>query len=220
MSLKKVYIYRMTHMENIPHILKHGITHKGSPNANPRFKAIGDSSLIDFRKTKTVKISESRVGLGIREKIILGDFIPFYLGLRTPMLYVIQKGGNFVPNPTSAENIVYCVSSVQKIIDENLTFFFSDGHATNGLSKFYSKTKVFDIEDLVDFKAANAKYWKDENDLDLKRRKEAEFLVKEDIPASCILGFACYNEDAKDKLLKMGILKKRVIVKPNFYFDI
>ncbi len=210
----------MTHMENIPHMLKYGITHKSSPYANPMFKPIGDSSLIDYRKTKTVEISEGRVSFSIQNSIVLGDFIPFYLGLRTPMLYVVQKGGNFVPNPTPAENIVYCVSSVQRIIDENLTFFFSDGHATNGLSKFYSKAKVSEIKDLIDFEAANAKYWKDENDLDLKRRKEAEFLVKEDIPAACILGFACYNDEAKDKLLAMGISEKRIIVKPNFYFEI
>lgn len=207
-------------MENIPHMLEHGITHKNSPNANPHFKPIGDSSLIDYRKNKTVIISDGKVGFDTTNTIVLGDYIPFYFGLRTPMLYVVQKGGNFVPHPTPAENIVYCVSSVQRIIDEKLTFFFSDGHATNGLSKFYSKAKVSDIKDLIDFEAANAKYWKDENDLDLKRRKEAEFLVKEDIPASCILGFACYNDQAKDNLLKMDILKKRIIIKPNFYFNI
>ena len=33
---------------------------------------------------------------------------------------------------------------------------------------------VSEIENQVDFKATNAKFWKDENDLDLKRRKSRE----------------------------------------------
>ncbi len=42
MNNKPIYIYRMTHIDNIPHILKYGITHKNSKNANPHYKAIGD----------------------------------------------------------------------------------------------------------------------------------------------------------------------------------
>ncbi len=43
-------------------------------------------------------------------------------------------------------------------------------------------------------KAISSKYWKDENDLDLKRRKEAEFLVSGDLPVNAIEGFVVYTE--------------------------
>ncbi|NJL14149.1 MAG: DUF4433 domain-containing protein [Microscillaceae bacterium] len=39
----------MTHIENIPHILQNGITHRTSANANSDFVAIGGSSLISTR---------------------------------------------------------------------------------------------------------------------------------------------------------------------------
>jgi hypothetical protein len=40
-DLSKTYLFRMTHIENIPHILRHGITHFSSHNANPDFVPIG-----------------------------------------------------------------------------------------------------------------------------------------------------------------------------------
>ena len=48
-DLNKLYIFRMTHIENIPHILQYGITHRDSPNKNFNYQVIGDSSLIHTR---------------------------------------------------------------------------------------------------------------------------------------------------------------------------
>ena len=166
----------MTHIENIPHILQNGITHTTSEYANPDFVPIGDGSLITTRN-KFILNNGTR----------LGEYIPFYFGVRTPMLYVVQNGFNLVA-PTSAENIVYCVSSVQKIIDLQLDFVFTDGHAVDGFSSQYTVPDIQNIDTILDKNAINAKYWKDENDLDKKRRKEAEFLVLGDISLHAILG--------------------------------
>ena len=120
----------MTHIENIPHILQNGITHSTSSNANPNFVPIGDSRLISTRNNFLLDYGKR-----------LGEYIPFYFGLRIPMLYVIQNGFNMVA-PTPAENIVYCVSSAQKIIDLQLDFVFTDGHAVDGFSSQYTITDI------------------------------------------------------------------------------
>lgn len=39
----------MVHIKNMNHVLKHGITHAKSANANPDYVPIGDSSLIEKR---------------------------------------------------------------------------------------------------------------------------------------------------------------------------
>ncbi|MDR2868318.1 MAG: DUF4433 domain-containing protein, partial [Bacteroidales bacterium] len=57
MDLSQIHIYRMTHIENISHILQYGITHRKSPNANPNYVTIGDTSLISTRETKQVPVS-------------------------------------------------------------------------------------------------------------------------------------------------------------------
>ncbi len=77
---------------------------------------------------------------------------------------------------------------------------------------------IFLQKGIIDIKAINTKYWKDENDLDLKRRKDDELLVKNDIPRSAILGFAVSNEAAKIKLIALGIQEKQIVVKPAYYF--
>src|SRR5665647_913156 len=102
MDLAQIKVYRMTHIDNIPHILQHGITHKKSENSNPHFITIGDVSLIDTRSGKEVSVDNGDLLNFGAPSITLGDFIPFYFGIKMPMLYVMQHGGNFVERPTPA----------------------------------------------------------------------------------------------------------------------
>jgi hypothetical protein len=206
----------MTHIENIPHILKYGITHKNSANSNPNFKAIGDSSLINTRNEKSVNITNG--GNNIISTITLGDYIPFYFGVKMPMLYVIQHGGNFVPQATKAEDIVYIACSVIKINNLGYEFYFSDGHATDMLTTFYNKNKINDLNTIIDWNAIKSSYWGGENNLDIKRKKQAEFLIKEDVSPDTIIGYACYNDKAHKKLISFGIDKGLIKIKPNIYY--
>lgn len=205
-------IYRMTHIENIPHILKYGLTHRSSCNADPDYHSIGDVSLIDYRSSKKVNIR------GIT--ITLGDYIPFYFGVRMPMLYVIQHGGNYVPNVIGPQDIVYVVVSIEKLVqDSNMVCYFSDGHATDSFTSFYNKREICQLSSILDLDAIKAKQWSGENvDRDLKRRKQAEFLVGNDIPVSYIIGFVCYNEEAKIRLMEWNISGDKIKVVPQAYY--
>lgn len=89
MELSQINVYRITHIENVKHILNYGITHKNSSNSNPNFKGIGDVSLIETRSMKQVNVDNGDIFNTI-ETIVLGDFTPFYFGVKMPMLYVIQ----------------------------------------------------------------------------------------------------------------------------------
>lgn len=202
----KTYLFRMTHIKNVPHILQYGITHKNSANANANFTPIGDSSLIDYRSNFILYNGKE-----------LGDYIPFYFGTRMPMLYVIQKGFNGVP-VQNAENIVYCVTSVKNISTLSNNIIFTDGHATDTFSKQYTNKNINNLTNLLDWNAIKTTNWKNESDLDLKRRMQAEFLIDVDIPFNAILGFAVYNKTAEKKLLSYGIAPKQIKIKTNFYF--
>ena len=206
LDLNEMYLYRMTHIENIPHILQNGLTHLSSPNTNPNFVPIGDGSLIATRNDFVLENGRR-----------LGDYIPFYFSVRTPMLYVIQHGYNMVAS-TSAENIIYCRCSIQKIIDLQLDFVFTDGHAVDGFSTQYMPENIQEIQSILDMKAITDKYWNDENDLDKKRRKEAEFLVLGDVPVQTNIEYFVYNKQAQEKLINFGANPKNVQIKPEFYF--
>ncbi len=133
------------------------------------------------------------------------------------MLYVIQKGFNDLA-AVAAENIVYCVSSIQKILDAELEFFFTDGHAVDSFSAQYTLEDLHLINDLVDWQAVKAQSWISDTDLDLKRRKQAEFLVLGDLPFHAVLGFIVYNEAAKDRLLAKGVRAKQIHIDPRKFF--
>ncbi len=196
----------MTHIENIAHLLVHGITHKDSVNANPDFNPIGDPSLIT-----------SRGNFPLVNGRTLGEYIPFYFGTRTPMLYVIQKGFNGV-TPTPPQEIVYCVSTVRKILDTELDFVFTDGHAIDSFTHQFTPADVPELETLLDFEAIKTRDWNSETDLDLKRRKQAEFLLFGDLPFKFISGFIVFNENAKSRLIEIGVSENQIHINNKAYF--
>ena len=211
MTIDNIYLYRMTHIGNIPHVLQYGIVHHSSPNRNPNYISIGDTSLINFRTTKSVPVGNN--------SIVLGDFIPFYFGVRMPMLYVIQLGGNFVGIARKAEEIVYVVVSLKQIVEQNFLYYFSDGHATDNLTTFYDIADINRLPSIIDWNAVKSLKWSGDGiPTDIKRRKQAEFLVKQDLFPGFIVGFVCYNDKAKNQLISYGIDGQRIKVYPNAYY--
>lgn len=218
MELGSIKVYRMTHIQNIPHILKNGITHKSSSKANKDYVNIGDISLIDTRQNKTVSIDNGDLLNYGAPTIVLGNFVPFYFGIKMPMLYVIQNGGNFVEKPTPAKDIIYLVCSVNKIIQTHKDYFFSDGHATDNLTSFYDKSKIDNLSAIIDWESVKAPFWGGQENLNIKRKKQAEFLVSEDISPDYIIGYGCYNEIARDNLLSLGVDGNKIKIIPQAYY--
>lgn len=218
MELRNIYVYRMTHIDNISHILNFGITHKNSTNSNPNFTPIGDVSLIDTRSTRRVSVDNGEILNFDAETIVLGDFIPFYFGIKMPMLYVIQNGGNFVEKATPPENIIYLACPISNIVNSGGVYYFSDGHATDNLTSFYDKSRIEELPHIIDWDSIKAPFWGGQENLNLKRKKQAEFLVSDDMPASFIAGFCCYNEEVKRRLIRMGIDEVKIKVLPRAYY--
>lgn len=201
------YLYRMTHISNIPHILRYGITHRTSVNANPAYLAIGASSIIQKRNEKSVETVAE-------ETFVPGDFIPFYFYVRMPMLYNIQHG--YGVEQVSPENIVYLIVALKPITDDDKReYYFSDGHAISGMTHFYGKESIDRIDEILDKRSILNNDWGD--DYEVRERKQAEFLIRGDIPFDYVTGICCYNDDAREKLLEMGV-RCRIIIKPDAYY--
>lgn len=218
MEFDQINIYRMTHIENIPHILRYGLTHKNSSNSNPDYKDIGDQQIISSRTHKEVKITNGEGPLS-NQWITIGDFIPFYFGVRMPTLYVANLGGNFVKQATKNENIVYLVCSVKQIAASGqFTFYFSNGSAVSNLSSFYDQRKVNDLPQILDWDAVKSQKWDGIENLERKWRKQAEFLIREDVPFEFVFGIVCYNENAATRLIEMGVDPTMIKIHQNSYF--
>lgn len=208
----------MTHIGNILHILQYGITHKDSRNQNPNFITIGDISLIDTRSTKTVRVDNGVMSNLYAPSIVLGQFIPFYFGVKMPMLYVIQNGGNFVERATPPKDIVYLVCQISNIIESDNTYYFTDGHATDNLTTFYDRSKINELTEIIDWNSIRASYWGGHDNLNIKRKKQAEFLVLNDLRPIYLTHFGCYNQLAERKLIDMGIDEAKIKIIPQAYY--
>lgn len=200
------YAFRLVHIDNISHVNRYGFVHKDSKYAKPDYVPIGDQSIIKVRD------SASFPGVGR-----IGKCIPFYFGPRSPMLYVIQNGFNNVTR-YSPEQLVYCVVLLEDLIRNNIDCIFTDGHALSGLTTIYPKEELPNINNIIRYSDVYTKYWFSEDDLDLKRRKEAEILVKEELGPEYIKGYVVYNANAKDKLLGFGINPEKIVIKQDYYF--
>lgn len=71
---------------------------------------------------------------------------------------------------------------------------------------------------LIDWDAVKNAYWGGQENLNLKRKKQAEFLIQDDLSSDLIIGLGCYNEAAKIKLVAMGFEDNKIKIIPNSYY--
>ncbi len=206
----RIYLYRITHIDNLDFILESGkLTCPNHPDCDPNYIGIGDATLINSRSTKEVNIEPYGN---------FTDYVAFYFGERSPMLYAIQKGFNGVTK-RHPETIIYLVTTFTKIKEHESLYVFSDGHGYHLMSQFFNAED--DLEE-VDWDIVNLRRWNDtEDDPDRKRRKQAEFLVYQELPLPAIVGIGVYNEAAKTNILTKFAehdFVRDVIVKPDLYY--
>jgi len=54
--------------------------------------------------------------------------------------------------------------------------------------------------------------------LNIKRKKQAEFIVSADLSPELLIGFGCYNEKAKDKLISFGVNEEKIKIITQAYY--
>jgi len=205
-----IYLYRITHIDNLDFILKSKIICcPDSKNSDPNFTGIGDASLIQSRKARQIPITPK------------GDFsgyVAFYFGAKSPMLYNIQNGYNNVTK-RKPEDIVYLITNFATVKESESEFVFTDGHGYHNLSQFFNQE--IDFKE-VDWETVNLVRWNDtEEDPDRKRKKQAEFLIYNEVPFSMIKAIVVYNENAKTNILTKlaeNNIECNVVVKSNYYY--
>lgn len=148
----------------------------------------------------------------------LHEYVPFYFGARSPMLYTISLG-NVEGYDQGQEAVIYLVSTVQTVSNANVGHVFTDGHGIMGFTDFYD-----DLADLgeVDWPLMKKKYWNDTvDDPDRKRRRQAEFLVHGGFPWTLIEAIVVMNnarEAQVQTLLQRAAHKPPVSVRRNWYY--
>jgi hypothetical protein len=206
---EKALIFRITHRDNIPWILDRGLDCGTSPTGDPGFVTIGSAEIIDRRTRRAAPDPPGGM---------LVDYVPFYFTPLSPMLYNIKTGYGGVTKRTMDE-IVILVSSLHKIVEHQLTFFFTDRHAI-----YETSEPFFNMADLcrVPWNLLQAHdFSRDPEDPGKVERYQAEALVYQHVPLKALLGFVCYNEAVKamiDTELANRGMEFEVKVYPGWFF--
>ena len=208
LSAEKALIFRITHIENVPWILTHGLCCRTSGATDPNFRQIGNAELIDKRRHRRVPI---------RPRGTLSDYVPFYFTPWSPMLYNIKTGYSVAQVPM--QDIVIFVSSLHRIEKCSIPYVFSDRHAYLELAEFFNERPKLDR---VDWALLNQRDFKrDHNDPGKFERYQAEALVHGDVPVTALHRVACYNQSALERVeaaiaaASSELLAER---KPGWYF--
>jgi len=206
-------IYRFIHLDNL-----HMCLQRGGLNAPNRIPNDG----LTYKTAHNVDIQQRRrvTRIPCGPGGVIHDYVPFYFGYRSPMLYQLHTGR--VPGYSEGqEPIVYLVSTAQAIQQSGTGFVFSDGHGIAVFTKWFEDLKELDK---VDWDAVYATYWKDDvDDMDRQRRKQAEFLVHRFCDWSLIYEVAVINNSMKMKVEDVmgrfpGELNRTVQIRPGWYY--
>lgn len=203
-------IYRITDYRNLPFILENGFHCANSPIKDENFVQIGFPTLIDIRKDRHVPVEPGGV---------LGDYIPFYFGRKSPMLYVIARGND--PEVVgNQEDIVYLVSTVQNVVNLNARFVYTDRNAKLEYATF--RNDVAEI-DYLNWDVINSDQWGRQYGEDRKELKQAEFLVHNNLPINSLIGIGCKTQTTLDKVNSIILQQKinlETKLKPEWYYDL
>lgn len=180
-----IWLFRMVHWQNVAYILENGICCKTHEDADPNYIDIGMRSLIMDRHTHPIPLQNAGN---------LGEYVPFYFAGHSPMLYLIMKGYSGVTQRPQ-NDIVYIVVNFEAIKESQLPFVFTDRNAKIAVAHFHT-----DEEDLdkLNWDVIRSRDWSNDND-NLERRdlKQAEFMVRNHLPVKCIHALVVKTEERK-----------------------
>ena len=200
-------IYHITHVNNLQRITAEGGLHCDRHAEALKSVNIGHMHIKQRRLDRRVPAGPGGT---------VGDYVPFYFAPRSPMLFVISRGGveGYVEGQ---QPVVYLCSTVEAVCDAGLHWVFTEGHADMEYTDFFDDRRELNK---VDWPLMESKYWFDTNDdPDRKRRRQAEFLVHQFFPWELVSYIGVYDGSIADQVRE--IIKENapeIGIKESWYY--
>lgn len=209
LSPQRGLIFRITHIDNVPWILDHGLQCRNSKVHDPNFREIGNRDLIAKRQDHPVPCGPGKT---------LSDYVPFYFTPWSPMQMNIVTGYRDTPR-TPASEIVFLVSSVPKLDKCGHAYVLTSGHAYMEAAEFSTDATGLAKVDWAllqskDFKRSDADPGKVE-------RYQAEALVHRQVSVDALVGLAVRDSAAEARVqreLQQRKLAVHLAVRAEWYF--
>ena len=197
-------IYHITDVTNLPNMLADGGLYSDAVMAQRNPAVIG------YGHIKQRRLSQIRVPCCNNR--FVGEFVPFYFCPRSPMLYTINQGATGLP-PGCQATIVHLVSNVGAAIGLGQAWAISDGNAGAFHTSFDANLGALAV---LDWPAIRARDWRGKT-----HEKQAEFLVEDFFPRTCIEQIGCHNSTVArqvEGLIQNHSHQPSVDVQPTWYY--
>lgn len=191
-------LFYITHVENIPSIIKNGILSHGLIEARKiSFTPIYDDEIVSNRKEKATPDEKS-----------LWEYANVYFQPRNPMMYRV------VHEKSKRELVVI---GIKPGVLNMSRVFITDGNAANNPTQFFTRDDGLKAIE-AQWKVIQSDWW---NELDGSKRKiMAECLVPDCIPPDYIHTIFVADHEAKKKVeVLCGTISIPVVPEPNFFFQ-
>lgn len=204
-------LFRITHVANLPWLLRHGLHAAHGQAADPSFVAIGNPDLIDKRSRRVVNLPPGGT---------LSDYVPFYFTPKSPMLYNIRTGYNGIVKRAN-EEIAVLVSSCQHMTLRGVRMLYTDRHAYTMTAAWTANAA--DLPEMIDWDILRRNdFARSDAYPDKMERYQAEALAHNQVPSAALLGIGCSSENIRlaieQAVENSGALVK-VFSRPGWYFS-
>lgn len=205
-------IVHFTHVDHVATIASRGLVADNTARAEGLLTVeVGSHQIKERRRQRGVPIEPGGV---------VADYVPFYYAPRSPMMFVIDRGG--VPTYTEGcDSLVYLVTTVERIRELAVPTLFTDRNAVLAVTEFSDDVEA--LGELIDWTLMKSQMWSNTPDEpDRKERRMAECLAHLRVPWAAIAEVvtrtpACASA-ARSALTSVGTITTPVIVRPGWYF--
>jgi hypothetical protein len=209
LSKEKGWIFRITHIDNVPWILANGLHCRNSGTCDPAYHDIGNPDLIEKRHHRQIPVAPAGT---------LSDYIPFYFTPYSPMLLNIKTGYNGMKQ-TPMPEIVILVACIHDLARQGVQFVIADRHAYLATATFAGD--LSGLEQLNWTILQNRDFKRDPNDPSKFERYQAEALIFRHLPVTALASILCYGTQQEAQLkgfVARASLATPILVRPYCYF--
>jgi hypothetical protein len=203
-------VWHITHLDNLASIIATGALRcerrVRQQARQPRSIAYGH-----------IKQRREQTGVGMPPYGTLSDYVPFYFCPRSPMLYAIHRG--FVPASGGQNAIVHLEFDAEAILAAGVACVYTDGNAASQPLAFHDPRQGFAA---LSWDVIRSERWHDTaDDNDRKRRKQAEFLARDEVPWRLAVRLGVFDNGAVlavQKALSGALHQPAVECRPDWYY--
>lgn len=200
-----------THVDHISLIIKHGLlSDSKAQSTGLLLTEVGHRGIKGRRRSREVPVPPGGA---------VGDYAPFYFAPRSPMMYVIHRGG--VPTyDGGCDDLVYLVTTVERLAELGLPLVFTDRNAALKVAAFAEG--LARLDELVDWRLMEEPRWSNTpEEPDRKERRMAECLAHDCVPWEAFTTVVVKTPEcaqrAASAISSLG-QSTPVVVRPDWYF--